>query len=473
MWDVRYRPLRFSDVLGQEGSIKLLKSRIKKGTAFDTSYIFAGKHGRGKTTLSRIYARAMLCQNLDKNDPEPCNECSSCKRHLIEQHPAFSERDAATNGSVDQIRSIVDNLVYALEDAPKPIYLIDEAHRLSQPAQDGLLKSVEEKRMVAMLCTNESEKIRGPIRSRCEEYTLRKVTNEHILERMQMVLRSEGVDFEDDAVLTVIDHSKSHVRDILNNLEMVAQMGAVTVANVQEYLHLSATSLYYQILLTLDNPREAIATLEQACEIAQPEEVASGLAKAAMSSYMLGNRMPSDFSALDRGLAEQCYARYKDQIIRFSKWFVEVKYPSKMSLMQDVIAFSLNPGSLPVDVAAPPVVFSSPVRSEAPVAPRVAPAVAPAPPLPPPPPVETSVAPKVAAPVVESPPIDIREIEDLADPTKPTEIEMYSISKQMPRQRTSTSPEPIIPKAKFQTQMGPNEWRDGFGRWMKKRAPRS
>lgn len=469
MWDVRYRPLKFSDVLGQEGSIQLLKSRLKRGTAYDTSYIFAGKHGRGKTTLSRIYARAMLCQNLDKSDPEPCNECDSCLNHLAGQHPAFSERDAATNSSVDQIRTIVDNLVYVLEEAPKPIYLIDEAHRLSAAAQDGVLKPTEEKRLVLMLCTTEAEKIRGPIRSRCEEYTIRKVTNEHILARMRMVLEKEGVQYEDDAVLTVIDHSKSHVRDILNNLEMVAQMGPVSLTNVREYLHLSATSLYYQILLSLDNPKTAIQILEQACEIAQPEEVASGLAKAAMASYMLGNGIASsDFSIVDRSLAEQCFVKYRDQIVRFSQWFVNVRYPTKLSLLQDIIAFSLNPGSLPIDAVSPPVTFSLPARVEVSPAPRIvspAPAAQPlvsAPPVPAPLPSTTEA-------VETSPPV-----ESLADPTTPTEIEQYSVNRQKPRQRTpSAIPEPLILRAKSHRQMTPLEWRDGFVRWMKKKAPRS
>ena len=78
MWDIRYRPKSFSEVLGQEGNVELLKSRLRKGTTFDTSYIFAGGHGQGKTTLARIYARAMLCLNLNQEDPEPCNECDNC-----------------------------------------------------------------------------------------------------------------------------------------------------------------------------------------------------------------------------------------------------------------------------------------------------------------------------------------------------------------------------------------------------------
>lgn len=128
MWDIRYRPLNFRDVLGQEGTVKVLQAQLRGGTALDTSYIFEGGAGQGKTTLARILARALLCQNLDKNspEPEPCNECDNCKDILNETSMAFVEKDAASNGTIDQIRAIVDGLPFAVLGAPKRIYLFDE-----------------------------------------------------------------------------------------------------------------------------------------------------------------------------------------------------------------------------------------------------------------------------------------------------------------------------------------------------------
>ena len=353
MWDTKYRPLKFADVLGQDGNVQLLKSRLKNGTAFDTSYIFAGAFGRGKTTLSRIHARAMLCMDLDTSDPEPCNVCDNCTTILEDQPGPFVERDAASQGTIDHIRAIVQELDYVLPNAPKRINLFDEAHRMSIAAQDVLLKPLEEKRMVGMFCTTEASKIRGAIRSRCEEYTIRKVTREDVLGRMRMVLKTEGVDCEDDAILTVIDHSGGHVRDVLNKLEMVSQLGPVTLSSVRDYLHLSSVTLYYQLLLSLSDPSQSLELVDQLCEKVAPEEIGPGLAEAAMNTYRLAHKAHADFSFVDRSLAEQVYSQYGDDVVKYAYWFLDQKHTSKLSLARDVVLFSQSVGFLPTSVARP------------------------------------------------------------------------------------------------------------------------
>lgn len=124
MWDVKYRPKTFSDVLGQEGTVKVLKSRLVKGTALDTSYIFSGFHGSGKTTFSRILGRALLCEDL--RDGEPCNECDNCRAILDETSAAFHELDAASKGTIDNVRRIVEDLNFVTPGAPKRVYVLDE-----------------------------------------------------------------------------------------------------------------------------------------------------------------------------------------------------------------------------------------------------------------------------------------------------------------------------------------------------------
>lgn len=468
MWDLRYRPLRYADVLGQEGNVQLLKQRIKNGTAFDTSYIFAGGFGRGKTTLSRIHARAMLCLDLDKSDPEPCNKCSNCLAILNEQPGAFSERDGASHGTVEHARAIVEELPYVLPDAFKRIYLIDESHRMSTAAQDVLLKPIEDKRMVAMFCTTESEKIRGAIRSRCEEYAIRKVTREDILKRMRMVLETEKVEFQDDAVLIVIDHAGGHVRDVLNGLEMIAQLGPVTVENVREYLHLSVVTLYYQILLSLDQPSKAIELVEQACDQTAPEEVASGLAEAAMNSYRLAHNVFADFSFIDKTLAEQVYAKYQHHVVRFAQWFLNARYSSKLSLIRDVVVFSQSPGNVPSDTPVPPVMFGSVAPAIAQVPSQIASTPAPAASKPAEatpaqasePPVSTAAA---KGPQMSSP---------YADPTPPTEIEAALVNSALPRQRSTPGAAPLKKNSNGHHHgMTPHEWRTRFDRLLRKKLP--
>jgi DNA polymerase III subunit gamma/tau len=370
VWDTTYRPLTFADVLGQEGTVQLLKARLKNGTALDTSYIFSGGSGQGKTTLARIYARAMLCENVDKSNPEPCNQCESCRSILNDSSAAFSEQDAASQGGIDQIRRIVDSLPFSVVGAAKRIYLFDECHRMSKDAQDVLLKPLEERKMIGMFCTTEPEKVRGAIRSRCEEYGIRKVTREDILVRMGHILEAEKVEFEDDAILTVIDYAGGHVRDVVSRLEMIAQVGPVTLDNVRDHLNLSVVSTYYQILLNLtSDTKKALQLVDQACERMTAEEVTSGLSEAAMNSFRLCNGMGADFSFTDKVLAVEVYKIYGVELIKIASHFLRSRYVTQVGLICDLtaLAFSGVKGSF---------ISSQPVET-APVLQVAAPVVAP------------------------------------------------------------------------------------------------
>lgn len=364
MWDTKYRPMRFSDVLGQEGAVQVLRSRLVKGTALDTSYIFSGGHGRGKSTLSRILGRALLCSNIT-TDGEPCNTCDSCQAIINEASPAFSELDAASNGTVEIARTIVDKLDYVVTGGAKRIYVFDEVHRMSTAAQDVFLKPLEDKRLVGIFCTTEPEKIRGAIRSRCEEHPIRKVTREDILKRLSWILQQEGVSFEDDAVLTVIDHSGGHVRDAINKLEMIAQLGAVTTELVREHLNLSVVTTFYEILLALPEPAKAVLLAEEACERVGPEAVAEGLAEAAMNSFRLANNMFAEFAYTDRNLSAEVHKRYGNAVTKLAEYFLRSYRTSKTSLLTDIIACASGvPSSQAVTAAAPILVMAPTTQSQ-------------------------------------------------------------------------------------------------------------
>lgn len=360
MWDIKYRPKKFADVLGQEGNVRLLKARLARGTAFDTSYLFKGGHGQGKTTLARIHARAMLCQALDKNNPEPCNECENCRACAVDQSEAFSERDAASQGKIENIRSLVEKLGFAVGSARMRIELFDEAHRIGDGAQDVLLKPLEEKKLVGMFCTTEPNKIKGTIRTRCEEYDIRKVTREDVLARARFVCQSEGVKAEDDALLTIIDSSGGHIRDILNKMEMVAQIGDINLENTREYLHLGAITVYYDILLSLNDAPRVIELIERACENVAPEDVVSGIAEAAMNSYRLAKGMYAEFVFVDRDLGKRVFDRYGLGCLRLAEFFLQNRYASRVSLMRDAMLLTQLPGNLPPEGALPTLYLVAP-----------------------------------------------------------------------------------------------------------------
>lgn len=418
------------------------------------------------TTIARILARAMLCQDLDKTNPEPCNKCDNCTTILEGQPGPFVERDAASQGTIDHARAIIEELPYVLINAPKRIYLFDEAHRMSIAAQDVLLKPLEDKKMIGMFCTTEAEKIRGAIRSRCEEYTIRKVTREEILKRMRIILETEKVQYEDDAIYAVIDHSGGHIRDVINKLEMISQLGPITASNVREYLHLSVITLYYKILLSLGNPTQAIELIDQACEQVAPEEVSAGIAEAAMNTYRVVNKIHANFSLVDRGLAEQIYAKYQANVVKFAYWFLGSKYTTKISLVRDVVVFSQTPGNLPLDNPTPPVVFASVEQAQQAAKPIMV----------------DGQAQQVAKPAVLQV-VTLKESKvsspepvtsnDLADQTEPSETDLLVVNTPLPRM--AKPKEESLQRAKSKSEikeikeMPPEEWCRIFEQFLKKR----
>lgn len=375
MWDTKYRPLVFGDVLGQEGAVRVLRARLTKGEAFDTSYIFAGGHGSGKTTLARILARAMLCEQL-RPDGDPCNACDHCQACLADTMVAFTELDAASQGTTADMRRLVEHLSYDIPGVKKRIYLLDEAHRMSRDAQDVLLKPIEDKRVVLLFCTTEYGKIRGTIASRCETHEIRKIDSKDILSRVRHILNKEHVEFQDEAVAMVIDHARGHVRDVLNQLETVAQLGPITVEAVREQLDLTSIPLYYDILLAIGDPGRVISLIESACERVAAPQVAAGLAEAAMNAYRHANKIHTDYSQLDQERAALVYERFGTEVTGIARYFASLgPYVTRLDLVCAAVAF--NGSTVPVEasparVLAPPVVISAPVAREPAVGPSAA-----------------------------------------------------------------------------------------------------
>lgn len=424
MWDIRYRPKNFSDVMGQEGPIEVFKSRLQKGAALDTSYIFSGGAGRGKTTLARIWSRAMICQSLT-SDFEPCNQCDNCKDALDESSAAITEMDAASRGTMEHVRNIVDTLPFMVEGSSKKVYIIDECHRMSKDAQDALLKPIEDKRMVAILCTTETEKIRGTIKTRCEEHQIRSITRDIVLKRMKHILEQEKVEYEDDAVLTVIDRSGGHVRDVINKLEMLGQLGPVTIESVREYLNLGLVSKYYEILLALGDPAKSITLTEQVLDSLPAEDLSEGLAEAAMNSFRLAHNMFADFSYVDRNLAQQVYAMYGDKVTHLAEFFLRSYRVTRTSLISDLVSCQ---GGIPDKTVTP--------TTAAPVVVQAAPRVVEATPQVPAPVQTTTVA-------VASAPVAVEA--KLPEKVQLTEVERKAIPPSMPRDNTKGLPSIHLP----------------------------
>ena len=187
MWDLTYRPNRFDQVLGQTNTVELLKAAVRSGCAQQYSFLFFGGHGQGKSTLSRILAKALLCK-APTPEGEPCNQCVNCAQVQDETCAGFQELDAATSGNVATIREIVEQCNIQLPGIKRRVLILDEAHMLSREAQDALLKPIEEDRLVGIFCTTEQAKIRGTIRSRCQVYQVLPIPDDLLTEHAIRVL---------------------------------------------------------------------------------------------------------------------------------------------------------------------------------------------------------------------------------------------------------------------------------------------
>jgi len=256
--DTKYRPIRYSDVVGNEGVVKVLKGIVSSGRGRSSSYIFAGLWGGGKTTLSRILARALVCDGPVGG--EPCDECFNCKSALGGVSDAIVEFDAASKSTKGDIQGLLESLEYSSFSGKRRVYIIDEAHAIGSSAADALLKSLEEnvvgsdseKKMVCIFCTTEVEKIRGAIKSRCAPvFTIKPSTVGDIANRMEYICGKEGVTMVERKALEMIaEMNEGHIRDCLKSLEGVIAMGGVTVDLVRKYLHMDRNDGVCDILLS-------------------------------------------------------------------------------------------------------------------------------------------------------------------------------------------------------------------------------
>ena len=300
-FDTLYRPILFSEVVGQAATIQTLKQLLKRGESCQSSYIFAGRSGAGKTTIARIFARAILCLNLTE-DREPCNTCESCRAILDQsQSESFTELDAANNSGADTVRQIIESLSYTtFGGQTRKIYLFDEAHRLSTQAQDALLKPMEDvvagskdRRMVCFLCTTELEKIRMAIRSRSYTFKIQDPTTQEILARLVYICEAQGIKYEPAALELLIEQGHGHIRDMVRSLERVSQVcGEITLQSSREVLGLDVVPLYFQILGDAYQAKDNQAALRMAYDKARiamntvsVQKIAQGLLWAALETY--------------------------------------------------------------------------------------------------------------------------------------------------------------------------------------------
>jgi len=293
-FDLKYRPRRFSEVVGNAGAVRLLKKLSAEGRLARRSMMFGGPKGCGKTSLARIVARAIVCDELDGG--EPCGECHSCLSVAAESADSFEEFDAATQGTVDHMRSIVDGLDYGNLSGKPFVFIMDEAHRLSKQAQDALLKSVEDRRLVVILCTTEPHKIQGAIRSRVTEFPVTAPSESEVVARMEHVCRSESIAFEPEALKLAARSLDFCPRTCLFTVELLAP--SVTVAAVREHFRYPSLESVASVLGKVDsNPASALEELDSLMSAEGPSWVRDNMILAISSGLRVSVGARATFPA--------------------------------------------------------------------------------------------------------------------------------------------------------------------------------
>ena len=214
----KFRPCRFEDVKGQEHIVTTLQNQIK-ADRIGHAYLFCGTRGTGKTSIAKIFARAVNCENPVEGSP--CGECASCKAIAAGVSMNVIEIDAASNNGVDNIREIVDEVSYSPAEGRFKVYIIDEVHMLSIGAFNALLKTLEEppSYVIFILATTEVHKIPITILSRCQRYDFRRISIETIAERLRELMEKEQVQVEEKALRYIAKTADGSMRDALSLLD--------------------------------------------------------------------------------------------------------------------------------------------------------------------------------------------------------------------------------------------------------------
>lgn len=250
----KYRPKTFDEVYGQTNIVNILKKQIANNR-ISHAYLFSGTRGTGKTSCAKIFSRAVNC--LNPTDGNPCNECANCKAILEESTMDVVEMDAASNRRIDDIRQLRDTVIYSPTDLKFKVYIIDEAHMITNEGFNALLKIMEEppKHLIFILATTEVDKIPDTILSRTQRFEFKKIDEDIIEKRIEDILSKETVTMDQEAINTISNLGKGSMRDALSVLDQVISIDAKTFdsAKINEILGIVGEKIKVDLLKSVLN----------------------------------------------------------------------------------------------------------------------------------------------------------------------------------------------------------------------------
>ena len=254
----KYRPQKFSEVIGQEHVTRTLQNAIEQGRTAH-GYIFSGHRGIGKTTVARILAAALNCRSKDHPVPEPCGICESCTEIRAGNSVDVIEIDAATNRGIDEIRELREAARYRPARDRFKIYILDEAHQITDAAFNALLKTLEEPpdHIVFMLATTQPEDIPQTIRSRCQHFSFRAVKFDDIVGQLRDLVTREKIDADNDALALLAEAGDGSMRDALSILDqaIASSTGKLTADSVRNLVGAAPAHILEQVMQAVSESR--------------------------------------------------------------------------------------------------------------------------------------------------------------------------------------------------------------------------
>ena len=263
----KYRPQIFGEVIGQEHVVKTLTNSIK-GNNISHAYLFSGPRGSGKTTIARLFAKAINCSS-PINGFEPCNKCSSCLEIMAGNSLDLVEIDAASNTQVEGVRELIAGIKFAPVKSKYKIFIIDECHQLSKSAANALLKTLEEPpaHVIFILATTESHKMIPTILSRCQKFDFKRLQVPEIIKKLEFISKKENVKFDDSALSLIALNSRGSFRDAESLLDeclsFSGERGLIKTEDIKELLgivEISEISRFVDCLVA-KNTKDAILFL--------------------------------------------------------------------------------------------------------------------------------------------------------------------------------------------------------------------
>jgi DNA polymerase III subunit gamma/tau len=291
--DLKYRPKKFSDVLGNFGPKKTLLNLSLKNRLLENSLLFGGMRGCGKTTLARIVAKAVYCENL--NYGEPCCVCKFCLSIEEASSESYLEFDAATQGTAEKIRAILDDLDLGTINSKPMILVLDEAQRLSPAAQDALLKSMEERKIFIIMCTTEPGKIRDSVKSRMWEFSISQPSSGELINWMRDISEKENFEFDIESLALISKMTEFCPRECVKALDILSLNEDFELDAVKNHFEFDCYESVANLVSNLDKPQTVLYEIESLSNSKSPNWVKDKLIFALMDAVKLKYDVPTKF----------------------------------------------------------------------------------------------------------------------------------------------------------------------------------